>query len=495
MLAKIQAKIVGNQLKGCYPELKIEYHTATTNADRNKEMSIAQSDSTGLFTKDISEKIISKKYDIAIHSWKDLPIEPSKKTKIIGTVARGDLRDILILKRDTTTSKKKDEITILSSSPRRKHNLEMSLSKLVPFQFDRLLFIDVRGNIETRLKKFVQGNSDGIVMAKVAIDRILESDDKEAKDLIKQLLSENKWLILPLSIFPTAPGQAAIGIEARNDRRDLKELVRKINRKDVFVNVMKEKSILSEYGGGCQQKIGVSIFSRNGNNIFSMKGQTEQGENIDKYDFVDMPPEEDSRNIPKEKLYPLGSDKNLFRRSRILNYDKINKLESSFIYLSRKNVLDNECKIKGNNYIWTSGLKCWHHASKMGYWINGSSDSLGNNHSRDIKNFLPDNILHYNLSHSKADSEGYELIPTYELELNKTSLENLQIKGKKYFYWMSPIQFDTVLELYPEIINAHHSSGFGKTYDYLRTKLPNPDNIKCFLSYEHWISYYKKREI
>ena len=79
MLAKIQAKIVGNQLKGCYPELKIEYHTATTNADRNKEMSIAKSDSTGLFTKDISEKIISKKYYIAIHSWKDLPIEPSKK--------------------------------------------------------------------------------------------------------------------------------------------------------------------------------------------------------------------------------------------------------------------------------------------------------------------------------------------------------------------------------------------------------------------------------
>ena len=180
--------------------------------------------------------------------------------------------------------------------------------------FDRLLFIDVRGNIETRLKKFAQGNSDGIVMAKVAIDRILESDDKEAKDLIKQVLSENKWLILPLSIFPTAPGQAAIGIEARNDRTDLKELVRKINRKDVFVNVMKEKSILSEYGGGCQQKIGVSIFSKNGNNIFSMKGQTEQGENIDKYDFVDMPPEEDSRNIPKEKLYPLDSDKNLFRR-------------------------------------------------------------------------------------------------------------------------------------------------------------------------------------
>ena len=106
MLAKIQAKIVGNQLKGCYPELKIEYHTATTNADRNKEMSIAQSDSTGLFTKDISEKIISKKYDIAIHSWKDLPVELQKGTEIVTTLKREDPRDLSIFKKGSIEKKK-----------------------------------------------------------------------------------------------------------------------------------------------------------------------------------------------------------------------------------------------------------------------------------------------------------------------------------------------------------------------------------------------------
>ena len=63
MLAKIQAEIVGKQLENCLPELKIEYHTSTTIADRDMEINIADSDSVGLFTKDISDKLIDKKFD------------------------------------------------------------------------------------------------------------------------------------------------------------------------------------------------------------------------------------------------------------------------------------------------------------------------------------------------------------------------------------------------------------------------------------------------
>ena len=494
MLAKIQAEIVGKQLEDCYPELKIEYHTTTTIADRDMEINIAKSDSVGLFTKDISDKIINKKFDIAIHSWKDVPVEPSTQTEIIGTVNRGDMRDVLIIKKDIAKNKKKEIFQILSSSPRRKHNLEIYLPKLVPFNFDRLRFLDVRGNIETRLRKFIQGNSDGIVMAKVAIDRILESNDNKAIEFIKNIISKNKWIILPLSIFPTAPGQGAIGIEARKDRKDLKTIINKITNKVVFDNVLKEKNILSKYGGGCQQKIGVSIYSKNGRTIFSMKGQTEQGEDINKHDFFDQDFDKNYKKIPQKSLYPLQGDKNLFQRVQVDNNDKLSMLENSFIYLSRKNVLDNNHKLKDSNYLWTSGLKCWYYAVKKGYWINGSSDSMGNHELKDLKNFVSEQILRFNLSHTKATSNSYELIPTYELKVNKDALENLSIKGKKYFYWMSPVQFEVVVERYPEILDAKHSSGFGKTFDYLKTKLPNPSAIECFLSYKHWLSYYKKRE-
>ena len=128
----------------------------------------------------------------------------------------------MIIKKDISKIKERN-FSNTFIFPRRKHNLAVYLQpRLVPFNFDHLRFLDVRGNIETRLRKFVQGDSDAIVMAKVAIDRILESNDNKAIEFIKNIISKNKWIILPLSIFPTAPGQGAIGIEARKDRKDLK---------------------------------------------------------------------------------------------------------------------------------------------------------------------------------------------------------------------------------------------------------------------------------
>ena len=110
----------------------------------------------------------------------------------------------------------------------------------------------------------------------------------------------------------------------------------------------------------------------------------------------------------------------------------------------------------------------------------------------DLMFLIPNNVSKYSLTHSKAKSKNYELVTTYELKVNDDILKNLQIKGKEYFYWMSPTQFEIITKYYPEILNKNHSSGFGKTYDFLKTRLPNSDEISCFLSYDHWISYYKK---
>ena len=116
-------------------------------------MSISNSGEVGMFTKDISKKIIDRKFDLAIHSWKDLPIEPSKETEIIGTLERGDIRDVLLIKSETVSLKEKDEMEILTSSPRRKYNLAKILQDYIPLRFKSLKFSDVRGNIDTRLNK------------------------------------------------------------------------------------------------------------------------------------------------------------------------------------------------------------------------------------------------------------------------------------------------------------------------------------------------------
>ena len=101
--------------KEILPYLSIRYHTTKTNADLNVNINISDPSEIGIFTKDISTRVIDGECDLAVHSWKDLPIEPSNKTEIIGTLDRGDMRDVIIMKSKTASLefKKEDQNTYI----------------------------------------------------------------------------------------------------------------------------------------------------------------------------------------------------------------------------------------------------------------------------------------------------------------------------------------------------------------------------------------------
>ena len=489
-LAKIQAKCVGEALASINSDLSIDYFASDAKADKEKNMSLANAGITGVFTKDISKKIIKREFDIAVHSWKDLPLDPSNETEIAGTLDRGDLRDILVVKEETSKMAGKKSLKILTSSPRRRYNLGKILNELIPISFKNLDFVDVRGNIETRLQKFCSTDSDVIVLAKVAIDRILEYGNKSSKKFVREILKNNKWLIMPLSVFPTAPGQGAIAIEIRKDRFDLKKDIEKINNHKNFSDVISEKTTLDGYGGGCQQRIGVSVWNTKNMKISSIVGKTEQNKNFNKYKILKK--EHSEYKVPLKTMYPLKNSKKMFSRSRINNSKKISSLENSFVYLSRKNVVD-DCKlISDSNILWTSGIECWKYAVKKGLWISGSSDGLGEDQKRNINNFVPKSTKSFKLSNLSSKSKKYELIPTYELIFDRENIKYLKLNEKTYFFWMSPIQFDKAVEIFPSIIDKSHSCGIGRTYDHLLEKLPSSNKPKCFLTYSQWLSFYRK---
>ena len=129
----------------------------------------------GVFTNDLRDELINNKCDLIVHSWKDLPIEVGDKTQIAATLKRADKRDILFLKKNKKMDSKK--ITILCSSPRRQYNLENFIENYLPQKFDEVCFENIRGNIPTRFKKFLEDpNSDGFIVAKAAIDRLLSNN-------------------------------------------------------------------------------------------------------------------------------------------------------------------------------------------------------------------------------------------------------------------------------------------------------------------------------
>ena len=492
-LARIQGKIVGEKIHLAFPQIKIEYYTSKTVGDINQNLDLKSSDTRGLFTGDISKHIANGSYDIAVHSWKDYPIINKSSSDIVGTVPREDSRDIIFIKKSSVDHKTPKKITVMTSSPRRRYGLEQRLNQIIPIKIKQLEFRDLRGNIDTRLKKFIEGDDDAIIVAKAAIDRLMASDDIDAtfKTRIEYCFSSCRWIILPLSLFPTAAAQGAIGIESRIDNKKLLKIIDKINNKADYKDVQIERKIISKFGGGCSQKIGVSIIRKNKKVIKSLFGLTEEGEKLNFYGEIksDMKNEGESKVLRKRIFPQSNNDESIFKRVNFNRNKKINSLEKSIIFITRKNVLKFNPIFSSSCILWTSGVKTWESIVKQGYWVNGSSESLGEIELEKIFNLFNEKFSVRKLTFKDESHDPDKVIETYKLEKPEFP-KNFQ--NRTHFYWMSSKLFTVAIKKYPQIIDMDHSCGMGNTY--LKLKEILGDRVSCFLSYEHWLKDICKNE-
>ena len=481
ILAKLQAIEVSEAIKKKFPKIKIIFKTKDTSGDIDLTTPLHKMPEMGVFTSDIREELLSGKGDIAVHSWKDLPVELEEGTEVAATIKRRDSRDVLVFKKDSFQKKK---IEIFTSSPRRQENLSKFLKKALPFEIDSLSFADIRGNILTRVQKLKDSNADGLVIAKAAIDRLLSPIEKDTSELdsFKKVLDEFLWMVIPSSQNPCAPGQGALAIEVKSGNTKVIELLHKINDLNVFKDVDDEREKLKKYGGGCHQKIGVSIENHPLGKITTEKGLTPDNELIDKRSFFPFQKELSRFENPIEDYYPKSKkDFKLFSRSAIKEgKNEIKRMKNSGLYISRASAIEKGTSIDLSNIVWTSGIENWFKLAKKGIWVNGTSDSLGEEQSK------PDSFLKkvnwFLVSHIDSKSKDKKLIATYKL-VPKKDIEDLS--NYSHFYWMSISSFKEALKRFPSIENAEHSCGLGKTFDELNKLYPN--KIKPFLNYEDWL--------
>ena len=255
-LAKWQAFEVGREILKAYPHYRIEYQFRESLGDKNLTDPLWKMPEKGVFTEDFYSDLVEDRCDLIVHSWKDLPTEEKEKTYIAATLSRADQRDLLLFKK---SSLGKHKVNIFSSSPRRVHHVTETLKWSLPFVAD-IAFTDVRGNIQTRIAKLLQNDEiDGLILAKAALDRLMDSSFYNEADFLKlqgQLklqLQNFNFQILPLSLNPTAAAQGALAIEVLRSRHDLTVLLEKINHPVVFANCGYERGRLAEFGGGCHQ--------------------------------------------------------------------------------------------------------------------------------------------------------------------------------------------------------------------------------------------------
>ena len=486
-LARIQAKLVANEISKSLPKIKIEYIFKSSLGDLDQDTPLDKMPDIGVFTNDIREDLISNKADIAVHSWKDLPIDFEEGTEILGTLQRADMRDMVFFKKFNLDKK---DLSILSSSPRRKKNLSAFLPKAMPLNLDQINFKEVRGNIHTRFKKFLDGEEDGLVVAKAAIDRILHNEIEEFardRDELLGMVQELNWMVIPLSENPCAAAQGALAIECRSNDNSTKEIIKSISSFSSMSSIEEERKILQSYGGGCHQKIGSSVEVLETGLVKTTKGETEEGRNISKRFFVANKENKTFFSDVSEMNYFPASreEQSFFKRVNLQDTEnELPKITNKGIYVSRSNAIGESIKIDDSNIIWTSGVDTWISLAMKGFWVNGTSDSLGEKNSPGENPFKDMDWL--KVSHADAENRDIDIIATYKLE----PLElKKRMQSCEYFYWMSASSFKLAIDTFPEILTKKHSCGLGNTYDFINGMIPE-NTLPC-LNYDSWLEQIK----
>jgi hydroxymethylbilane synthase len=459
-LAQLQARQVGLALKEAHPHLEVEFLFRESLGDKNLTDPLWKMPEKGVFTEDFYRDLVEGLTDLVVHSWKDLPTEEKPDTFIAATLSRADQRDLLLMKK---SSKSKKKLKIFSSSPRRAHNLKEFLSFALPALTDELRFESVRGNIQTRVKKWLQDDSiDGLILAKAAFDRLLTGEVEETKNFLKSVLKNELWMVLPLEYNPNAAAQGALAIEINRTREDLIRLLDKINDRTGFESAEGERKILRAFGGGCHLALGMSCLKRSYGEIELVKGLTPAGEKINIKKFKAMRPcPEVTRArvefIPERKALPPVHTSGL-----------------NALYVSKIEAWNLAAEFNG--LIWASGNETWKKLALKGVWVNGSNESLGEAEDTRVEHFFSEPLVWGRLSHDSASQAGGKKhLSGYSINL-KVKTENLP-QEKSAFIWMSPLEFDAALSRFPELKNHYHICGPGRTFEALKEKLGSDKNL------------------
>ncbi|MBS1233064.1 MAG: hemC [Nitrospirae bacterium] len=238
-LALWQAEYVKTQLQKLYPDLTVEILKIKTTGDKILDVPLAQVGGKGLFVKEIEEALLRHEADIAVHSMKDVPTDFPDGLHLAVVCEREDPRDALI----SQTQKSKIKIQNFRDLPNGARVGTSSLRRscqLLSLRPD-LKIEQLRGNLDTRLRKLDEGQFDAIILATAGVKRL------GLQDRITEILSPD--ISLP------AIGQGAVGIECRINDEFVNDLISPLNHAETFVCVKAERAFLKKLEGGCQVPI------------------------------------------------------------------------------------------------------------------------------------------------------------------------------------------------------------------------------------------------
>lgn len=476
-LAVLQAELVARALRQRWPNLDVVRLTRSSEGDRDQRVALWSLPDKGLFTADLSRALVNDDADLAVHSWKDLPIASPTGTVVAGTLPRADPRDVLILRRDVV-SRQPSALTVLSSSPRRSWQLETSLRPRLPWPIVDLTLTPVRGNIPTRLVRLLAGAGDALVVAKAALDRLLSEDAPAAVAAqVRAALDRCRWMVLPIKEHPAAPAQGAIGIEVSETRQDLLTQAREISDGATWTAVTRERAILDALGGGCHEAVGATVLVREYGEVTSVRARMPGLPDQLTWSLTSTtaaPPP-----TSEEQLWPRPEERERARRRPL---EAKPPSRSTALWVARAEALPAAWPIGEDQLVWAAGGRTWDRLAARGVWVNGCADGLGDQEAPNVDRLAGRAVEWQRLTH--AASGDPRAIATYAVEQDLPS----DLDRRTHFFWSSGSVFLDALGRHPAIRGGWHASGPGRTARVMRDALGSDAEARfsIWLDYDQW---------
>ena len=245
-LALWQAYHIKERIEASYPEIEVVLNKIVSNGDKILDKPLALIGGKGHFTKELEDAMLAGNAELAVHSLKDVPTYIPDGLELTAVTQRQDQSDVFLSHNFETLDDLPQGAIVGTTSLRRR----MQLLQKRP----DLKVKDLRGNVNTRLRKLKEDQYDAIILAWIGLNRL---------DLLKNIPYTQK-LSLDMMIPPM--GQAALGIEIVSNNEKVKEIAASLNDKNTFICTQIERDFISKIGAGCSAPVACNAVI-NGNNV------------------------------------------------------------------------------------------------------------------------------------------------------------------------------------------------------------------------------------
>ena len=234
-LALWQAYHIKERIETSFPDITVELNKIVSKGDKILDKPLALVGGKGHFTKELEDEMLAGNADLAVHSLKDVPTYIPDGLELVSITQRQDQSDVFLSHTYKSLADLPKGAVVGTTSLRRRMQL---LSKRPDLKVK-----DLRGNVNTRLRKLAEGQYDAIILAWIGLERL---------DLLKDIPFTQK---LPLEMMIPPMGQASLGIEIVSNNPRLKEIAMSVNDENTFICTKAERDFIAKIGAGCSAPV------------------------------------------------------------------------------------------------------------------------------------------------------------------------------------------------------------------------------------------------